>query len=333
MGHSGRDRPPGRAALGRPGWTEVGGTGRLLGGTAPGGTGPALAVPVTSAGRAGYGRGWGDVWRRFRRDRTAMAGLVFIGLVVVAAALAPLVTPADPLSVPRGSRGLSPPSLDHWFGTDVLGRDLFTRVVYGARVSLAIAGLAVAIACAIALLVGTAAGYLGGTPAAVLMRTTDVFLSFPVLLAALVVITVAGRGPLTIVAVLALLGWMPMARLLRAGVLAEKGAAYVEAARAAGGSHWRLAVHHILPNAIGPVVVYATIFLGTAVLSEAGLSFLGVGVMPPTPSWGAMVAEGRSVLTTNPHVVLFPAGAIALTVLAFVFVGDGLRDALDPRDR
>lgn len=273
----------------------------------------------------------GDVWRRFRRNKLAMAGLVVVGLMVLVAIFAPLVTPYSPREL--GSVSRDTPSARHWFGTDVLGRDLYTRVIYGARVSLKIGVLAVLIATSIGLVVGALAGFYGGKLDGLLMRSTDVFLSFPYILAAIVIITVIGRGEKTVIIVLGLLGWMSIARLFRASVLQAKQAEYVEAARAVGCRDFRLITRHILPNAIQPVIVYSTIFVGTAVLTEAALSFLGAGVVEPTPAWGYMVSQGRSYLFSSPHLLFFPAAAILVTVMAFVFVGDGLRDALDPRLR
>jgi peptide/nickel transport system permease protein len=272
----------------------------------------------------------GQAWRRFRGNRMATVGMGIVALEVVAAVLAPLVTFADPGRV-EPAASLAPPSLDHWFGTDLLGRDLYSRVVYGARVSLEIGIAAVVIALVIGLAAGAAAGWYGGVVDGVVMRVTDVFLAFPYVLAALVVITAVGRGRTTVIVVLGLLGWMPIARLFRASVLQAKEAEYVEAARAAGAGALRILGRHILPNAVQPVVVYAAIFVGTAVLSEAALSFLGAGIAEPTAAWGLMVAQGKDFLFSAPHLLFFPGAAIFLTVTAFVFIGDGLRDALDPK--
>ena len=271
-----------------------------------------------------------DLWRRFRRNRLATVGLVVVGLEVAAAVLAPLITFVDPGQVDSGA-SLSPPSADHWFGTDLLGRDLYSRVVYGARVSLQVGIVAALIAVAIGLVAGAAAGWYGGFTDGLVMRVTDVFLAFPYVLAAIAVITAVGRGKTAVIVVLGLLGWMPIARLFRSSVLQAKQTEYVEAARAMGVGDLGVVTRHILPNAVQPVVVYATIFVGTAVLSEAALSFLGAGITEPTAAWGLMVAQGRDFVLSSPHLLLFPGGAIFLTVLAFVFVGDGLRDALDPR--
>jgi peptide/nickel transport system permease protein len=273
-----------------------------------------------------------EVWRRFRKNRLAAIGMVIIAIEIAAALLAPLITFSDPADVESGASRLSP-SVDHWFGTDLLGRDMYSRVVYGARISLEVGIIAVLIALAIGLVAGALSGYFGGVVDTLVMRATDVFLAFPYILAAIVIITAVGRGKTAIIVVLGLLGWMPIARLFRAGVLQVKETEYVEAARAVGARDFRILTRHILPNAIQPVVVYATIFVGTAVLSEAALSFLGVGITEPTPAWGLMVAQGKDFLFSSPHLLFFPGAAIFVTVMAFVFVGDGLRDALDPRLR
>jgi ABC-type dipeptide/oligopeptide/nickel transport system permease subunit len=273
-----------------------------------------------------------DIWRRFRRNRLAMAGLVIVAVEVAAAVFAPVITFDDPNKI-NAALSRTSPSIHHWFGTDVLGRDVYTRVVYGARVSLKVGLVAVVIALVLGLGLGAVSGYYGRLVDGFVMRITDIFLAFPYILAAIVIISVVGRGVNTVILVLGLLGWMPIARLFRGSVLQIKELEYIEAARAAGGGDVHIIVRHMLPNAIQPVVVYSTIFVGTAVLSEAALSFLGVGVTEPTPAWGLMVAQGKSFLFTAPGLLFFPGAAIFLTVMAFVFVGDGLRDALDPRLR
>lgn len=294
------------------------------------GTGAAPLVPPLGPSSRVQVRS--EVWRRFRRNRLATIGMAIISLEIVAAVLAPLVTFSDPTKINPAASRLSP-SVHHWFGTDLLGRDMFSRVVYGARISLEVGIFAVLIALAIGLVAGALSGYFGGMIDTFVMRVTDVFLAFPYILAAIVIITAVGRGKTAVIVVLGLLGWMPIARLFRAGVLQVKETEYVEAARAVGAGHFRILSRHILPNAIQPVVVYSTIFVGTAVLSEAALSFLGVGIVEPTPAWGLMVAQGKDFLFSSPHMLFFPGAAIFVTVMAFVFVGDGLRDALDPRLR
>lgn len=292
----------------------------------PGTEGPGAATP---AGRRSFG---GDVWRRLRKNRLAVVGLLVIGVLVLAAILAPLLSPYPPNAIDTAA-SRQPPSAAHWFGTDLLGRDLFTRVLYGARTSLQVGIAAVLIATSIGVTAGAVAGYFGGKIDTVVMRVTDVFLAFPYLLLAIAVIVAVGRGKGTVIAVIGFLGWMAIARLFRSSVLSVKETEYVEAARAVGCSDLRIIVRHILPNAIQPVVVYATIFVGTAVLAEAALSFLGAGIVEPTAAWGLMVADGRRFLFSSPHMLFFPGAAIVVTVMAFVFVGDGLRDALDPRLR
>lgn len=274
----------------------------------------------------------GYIWRRFRRNKLALVGLGILALLVVAAVFAPVLTSYDPTAIDTAASRRSP-SRAHWFGTDLLGRDLFTRVVYGARVSLRVGIFATLIAASVGMVVGAVAGYYGGTLDALVMRVTDIFLAFPYILAAIVIISVIGAGETTVVVVIGFLGWMTMARIFRSSILQIKETEYVEAARAMGGRDLHIILRHILPNAVQPVIVMGTIFVGTAVLAEAALSFLGVGITEPTPAWGLMVNDGRRFLFTSPHLLFFPGMAIFVTVMAFVFVGDGLRDALDPRLR
>jgi ABC-type dipeptide/oligopeptide/nickel transport system permease subunit len=272
-----------------------------------------------------------EIWRRFRKNKLAVAGLAIIVIEVFAAVLAPVITFIDYKSI--AFEGKLAPSAAHWFGTDALGRDVYTRVVYGSRISLQVGLASVTLALVMGLAAGAVAGFYGGKLDGFLMRITDVFLAFPYILAAIVLITVIGRSLWTVIIVLGALGWMPFARLFRGSILQIKELEYIEAARAAGCGDWRIITRHILPNAIQPIIVYATIFVGTAVLSEAALSFLGVGVTEPTPAWGLMIAQGRAYLFTAPGLLFFPGAAIFITVMAFVFMGDGLRDALDPRLR
>lgn len=271
-------------------------------------------------------------WRRFRGNRLAVVGLSAVVVLAVAAVLAPVLTPYAPDAIDTAA-SRRPPSAEHWFGTDLLGRDLFTRVLFGARTSLQVGLVAVLLATSIGLVVGAVAGYCGGRVDGFVMRVTDVFLAFPYLVLALAAVVALGRGRATVTAVIAFLGWMAVARLFRSRVLSVKETQYVEAARALGCSGLRVVTRHIVPNAIQPVIVYATMFVGAAVLAEAALSFLGAGIVEPTAAWGLMVADGRRFLFSSPHMLFFPAAAIFGTVLAFVFVGEGLRDALDPTMR
>ena len=270
-----------------------------------------------------------DVWKRFRRNRLAMVGLVFLILLGLVALFAPLIAPYS--ITERGTDFRQGPSVDHWFGTDDIGRDVFSRVIYGARVSLRIGFAATAISLVIGLLLGAVAGFFGGISDTLISRLIDVFLAIPYIVLAVAIASVLGRSVNTTILVLGLTGWLAMARIVRSSFLSLKRLEYVEAANALGFSKARIMSRHILPNALQPIIVYGTIAVGSVILAEAALSFLNVGPQPPTPAWGLMVADGKGALTSAPHLLFFPGAAIFLTVLAFVFVGDGLRDALDPK--
>ena len=270
-----------------------------------------------------------DVWRRFRRNRLAMVGLVVIAILVLMAIFAPLIAPYS--ITERTSAFRQPPSGDHLFGTDRIGRDVFSRVVYGARVSLKVGITATILSLMIGITAGAIAGFFGGVIDTVIMRVTDVFLAIPYVILAIAIATVIGRGENSVIVVLGLTAWLPICRIVRSSFLALKRLEYVEAATAIGASKARTIVRHILPNALQPIIVIGTISVGTVILAEAALSFLNVGAIDPTPAWGLMVNEGRRDLVNAPHLLYFPGGAIFLTVLSFVFVGDGLRDALDAK--
>ncbi len=271
-----------------------------------------------------------DIWRRFRRNRLAMVGLVIIILLVVCAVFAPLIAPYDIAERDSGAFRQGP-STAHWFGTDTIGLDVFSRVIFGARVSLKIGLSATAIALVIGLVLGAVSGFFGGIIDTLIMRFTDIFLAIPYIVLAVAIASVFGRSENSVILVLGFTGWLGIARIVRSSFLSLKQLEYVEAARALGYSRWRIMFRHILPNALQPIIVYGTIAIGSVILSEAALSFLGVGPVFPTPAWGLMVAEARGVLSAAPHMLFFPGMAIFITVLAFVFVGDGLRDALDPK--
>lgn len=271
-----------------------------------------------------------DVWRRFRRNRLAMVGLGFIVLLVLVAIFAPLIAPYSITERTSGSARQSP-SLDHLFGTDNIGRDVFSRVVFGARVSLRIGIFATAISLTIGLLLGAVSGFFGGVLGTLIMRITDVFLAIPYIVLAVAIATVLGRSENSIILIIGVIGWTSIARIVRASFLSLKRLEYVEAATALGFSRARIMFRHMLPNALQPIIIYGTIAIGSVILTEAALSFVGVGPQDPTPAWGKMVSDAKSSLTNAPHMLFFPAGAIFLTVLSFVFVGDGLRDALDPK--
>ena len=265
-----------------------------------------------------------------------MVGAVLLALFATTAGLAPVLAPHDPLAVAdvRTPVALQPPSVTHPLGTDALGRDIFSRVLVGGRVSLAV-GVGVEVLTALlGCVIGLVAGYYGGLVDAVLMRVTDIVMAFPSLVLAIGLIAVFERPGLgNVVIVLVLLGWTTIARVTRGTVLSLQGRDYVQAARAIGATDLSVLVRHIVPNALGPLVVAATIGVGGNMVAEAGLSFLGLGAQAPTISWGAMLADGQSDLMTAPWAAVFPGLALLLAVLGVNLLGDGLRDVLDPRSR
>ena len=271
-----------------------------------------------------------DVWRRFRENKLAVIGLVFIVVLILVAIFAPWIAPYGPAERTPGAFR-EPPSTQHWFGTDTIGLDVFSRVVYGARISLRVGIIATIMTVVIGLILGAVAGYFGGKTDGLIMRITDIFLAIPYIVLAVAIATLFGKSVNSVILVLGLTGWLGLCRIVRASFLSLNRLEYVEAARALGFGHTRIIFRHMLPNALQPVIVYATIEVGAIILAEAALSFLGVGPTPPTPAWGLMVSEAKSTLAVAPHMLFFPGMAIFLTVLAFVFVGDGLRDALDPK--
>lgn len=295
--------------------------------------------PSTDHSVAPEASSWRNIWKRFKRNRLALVGLFIIAALVLIAVFAPLLVRLE--STIGGIARLDPeigtsparlqPSADHWFGTDKTGRDLFARTVYGTRISLLVGFSAVLLATTVGTVFGALAGYFGKWADTLIMRFTDVALALPYIVLAIALVVVFGRSLVTIVLVLASLGWMSTARIFRSSIIQQKNQEYVEAARSIGCSSWRIITRHLVPNAIQPVIVYATLAIGTAILSEAALSFLGVGALEPTPSWGLMINHGRSALRSDPHLLFFPAAFLALTIVAFTAVGDGLRDALDPK--
>jgi peptide/nickel transport system permease protein len=273
-----------------------------------------------------------DIRRRFFRNKLAVLGLVLIGLLVLVAVFAPLIAPYDPLKQDLANTTAGPTG-KHLMGTDTLGRDQLSRIIYGSRVAIIIGLASIVIAVAIGVVLGALAGYFGKAWDAVIMRVADVFFAFPLLIGAIIIIVVVGRGVLPVILSLAIFSWATVARLLRSSILSIRESEYVEAARSLGASRWRIVTRHILPNSLAPVLVYATFNVGTAVVAAAALSFLGVGVSPEVPEWGNMIAAGRGFVGVADHLWVFPSLAIVLTVLGFIFAGDGLRDALDPKLR
>ncbi len=263
----------------------------------------------------------------------ATAGIVLVTIFVVCAIFAPWIAPQDPARIDLPAR-LMAPSPAHWFGTDELGRDILSRIIYGARISMLVGGCVVAAALTLGVIFGSIAGYYGGVTDRVLnVVVMNAFMSFPGILLAIAFVAFLGPGIFNLIFALSIGGWVGYARLVRAQVLAVREREFVEAARALGASDLRIIARHILPNIIQPVIVQAAIGMAGAILAEATMSFLGLGVPPPTASWGTMLNDARSHLFDSPHLVLFPAAAVMLAVLSFNFIGDGLRDYLDPRTR
>ena len=271
--------------------------------------------------------------RAARHNPLAAVGVVLVAIFVIFAVFASWIAPQDPAHIELPTR-LSSPSTTHWFGTDELGRDILSRVIYGSRISMLVGSSVVAVSLALGLIIGSIAGYYGGRlDRFVNVVVMNAFLSFPGILIAIAFVAFRGPGIFNLVLALSLGGWVGYARLVRAQVLVAREREFVEAARALGATDLRVIVRHILPNIIQPVVVQAAIGMAGAILAEATMSFLGLGVPPPIASWGAMLNDGRAHLFDAPHLVIFPALAVMLAVLSFNFIGDALRDYLDPRAR
>lgn len=276
---------------------------------------------------------WGDAWRQLRSSPMFIISALLLVTFIVMAIAPQLFTNADPRSCPL-SNSLQSPSGDHWFGTDVQGCDYYARVLYGARISMTVGMLVTAGTLLIAIVLGLVAGFYGGWVDAVISRLVDMVFALPFILGAIVFLNVLeNRGVWQISFVLIIFSWTTMTRLMRSSVIAAKSNEYVSAARALGASDVRIMRQHILPNALAPLVVYATVFIGLIIAAEATLTFLGVGVQLPSISWGLQLSEAQSRILTHPHLVLFPAIFVGLTVFAFVMMGDALRDALDPKQR
>ena len=278
---------------------------------------------------------WSDAWKRLKRNKLAMAGLVWIIFMVLVALTADLWVPqtlGSPTAIDSATMTANsrlPPSMEHPFGTDTLGRDVLCRVVYGARISLAVGLLATAISTVIGLVMGALAAYYGGIWDTIIMRLADIFLAFPYTLFVIAMLAVIGPGIQNVFIAIGILGWPFIARVFRSAILSVKENDYVDAARAMGASDARIIARHIFPNSVASIIVYATMNIGGAILTESALSFLGMGVVPPDPSWGIMISDGETYLATQPWLMIMPGIAILTTVLAFTLLGDGLRDALD----
>lgn len=295
-----------------------------------------LALPTESLSQ------WGLAWRRLRKHKLAMVGMVVLAFFVLISILAPVLAPYEFDAIDLDAM-FSFPSQAHWFGTDQLGRDILNRVMYAGRISLSVALIATVLSSLVGVVIGAIAGYAGGWVDTILMRFTDIMLTLPVLpllmiaskslreMMALQKIFGQALSVVVIIIVVVLFGWMTVARLVYSSVLSLREREFMEASRALGASGWRLIFSHLVPNSLAPIIVATTLDFGAIVVYEATLSFLGFGIMPPTPSWGNMLTDVQRFMFRNPWLAFYPGMCIFLTVLAINFIGDGLRDALDPR--
>jgi ABC-type dipeptide/oligopeptide/nickel transport system permease subunit len=291
---------------------------------------PAQAPTTTVAGAgAGAARRW---WRRFARNRGAVFGLAVFLAVVVMAAFAPVLAPHDPLIQGVGPAN-EPPSWTHWAGTDSFGRDMLSRIIYGSRIALVVGVVSVLLAMVVGVALGLVAGYYGGTIDALIMRVMDGLFAFPIIILAIAMMAVMGFGVKNVIIAVAVGFIAPFARVTRADVLAVKEEPYIEAARLAGVSGPAIIARHVLPNVLAPIIVQAALRVSGAIITESGLSFLGLGPPPPTPVWGSMIAEGRNFIVMAPHISTIPGVALMVTIVGLNLLGDGLRDTLDPRLR
>ncbi len=275
---------------------------------------------------------WHDALRRMSRNRAAVVSAIFLLLLLLAAVFADVVAPYQPTAADFAALR-QPPSLQHFMGTDEVGRDILSRVLYGARISLTVGFIVQTTATVAGILLGMVAGYYGGMSDLVIMRAVDIMYALPAFLFAVFMVSILTPNINSVILTLTLVGWPFIARLMRGQVLAQKQEEYVIAAQALGARPWRIMLTHVLPNSLSPIIVQYTLGIATVIMAEAGLSFLGIGIRPPTPTWGGMITKGREYIRTEPHLVLYPSIVLGLTMIAFNFLGDGLRDALDPRVR
>lgn len=291
---------------------------------------PATTADVYVPPRTSRGL-WRDAWRRLLRNKLAVAGMVVIAIMILLAILAGVLAPYDPNRLFPGQSYVRP-NAQHWLGTDDVGRDVLSRLLYGARVSLAVGILVQGLILAIGVTLGGIAGFFGGRLDNWLMRFTDVFYAFPDLLFVIIITAAIGASFTNIVIAIGLVNWTDLARLVRGQLMTLRERDFVNAARSLGAPAPRIILQHLLPNAAGPIIVRVTYGIPAAIFTEAVLSFIGLGIRPPDASWGTMIERGNQAIFSAPHMVLFPALTIALTMLAFNFLGDGLRDALDPQN-
>jgi glutathione transport system permease protein len=292
---------------------------------------PILSAPEPVLTMESMRTPWGEFWRKFKKQHVALVAGGLVLLLVVVAVLAPWIVPFDAENFFDYDALNTPPSATHWFGVDALGRDIFSRILMGARISLAAGFISVAVGAVIGTVLGLLAGYYGGWWDRIVMRISDVLFAFPGILLAIGIVAILGNGMVNVILAVAVFSVPAFARLVRGNTLVVKNLTYIEAVRSIGASDWTILSRHIFPATISSVVVYFTMRIGTSIITAASLSFLGMGAQPPTPEWGAMLNEARADMMNAPHIALFPSLAIFLTVLAFNLLGDGLRDALDPK--
>ena len=271
-----------------------------------------------------------EVWRRFCRNKQAMIGLAMLLLLIFVAVFANVIAPYDPVEQNLLIR-LQGPSAAHWFGTDELGRDIFSRILYGARISLTVGLIAVSISCVAGCALGAIAGYYGGILDTVIMRISDIMMAIPSILLNISIVAALGTGLQNVMIAIGISSVPAYCRIMRASLLSLKNQEFVDASRVAGSTDFYIIMHHIIPNSLSPLIVQATLKIGGAILSCASMSFIGLGIVPPTPEWGAMLSTGRDFLRDAPHLTAFPGLAIMFAVFSMNLIGDGLRDALDPK--
>ncbi|MBI2969682.1 MAG: ABC transporter permease subunit [Gammaproteobacteria bacterium] len=273
---------------------------------------------------------WKDAWRRLIRNRLAMSGLCVLTIMVTVSVLAPWIAPYSN-SAQDLELGAVPPAAEHWLGTDIFGRDMLTRILYGSRVSLAVGFLATAVALSIGVLWGAFSGYAGGRADAVMMRIVDILYALPFTIFIILLMVVFGRSILLLFLAIGAVEWLTMARIVRGQVLTIRRKEFIEAAITMGLSRWQIIRRHVIPNVLGPVIVYATLTIPNVILLESFLSFLGLGIQPPDSSWGVLISYGVETMEEYPWLLFFPAAFLSITLFSLNFVGDGLRDALDPQ--
>lgn len=273
---------------------------------------------------------WRDAWRRLRKNRLAMLGLIVIAVMVVVTGVGPLLARYS-YETQDLELGPAPPSAEHWLGTDILGRDLFTRILYGGRISLAVGFAATGVSLVVGVLYGAMSGFLGGRTDSAMMRVVDILYALPFTLFVIILMVFFGRSIILLFLAIGAVQWLTMARIVRGQVLSLKHKEFIEAAAVMGFSRRRILLRHIIPNVLGPIIVYATLTVPNVMLIEAFLSFLGLGVQAPMSSWGVLIKEGANTMEEYPWLLIFPSIVLSLTLFSLNFLGDGLRDALDPQ--